>query len=287
MSSIEHAGAGQFSLYNGIPVPVPGYGTFRSEDGDVGELIRIAADAGYRHIDTAAMYGNEKGVGEGIRGCGISREDLFVTTKIPNPSRGYEKPLASFRESMEKLDIDYLDLLLIHWPANKKVFGDDADKVNADTWQAFEELYEAGKVRAIGVSNFKPHHLAALMKTARIKPMVDQIEYHPGFAQPETLAFCKENGILVEAWSPLGRMNVMEHALIRGLAEKYGRTPAQICLRWEYRKGILPLPKSGTPERIVSNLRFFDFDISEEDCLALDALHDIGGPCLDPDEMPF
>ncbi len=276
-----------FTLYNGVTVPALGYGTFQSEDEAVGELIRTAVDIGYRHIDTASMYKNERGVGEGIRSCGLPREELFVTTKVWNANRSYEKVMESFKESMEKLDIGYLDLLLIHWPANRKMFGEDAPKINADTWAAFEELYREKKVRAIGVSNFRAHHLSELMEMSEMRPMVDQIEFHPGFAHFETLAFCRENEIVNEAWSPLGRKMVLENETLTTLAEKYGKTSAQICLRWEVQHDILPLPKSGSPDRIRSNTEIYDFELDQDDMEIIDALPPIGGQCIDPDQMPI
>lgn len=272
----------KFTLHNGVEIDCVGYGTWLTPDGDVAvEAVKEALKAGYRHIDTAAIYGNEVSVGKAIRESGIKREEIFVTSKLWNTERGYEKTLLAFEETMEKLGLEYLDLYLIHWPAHKNQY-DNFEEVNLSTWRAFIELYKAGKIRAIGVSNFLPHHLKALMES-EIKPMVNQIEFHPGFMQEETLEYCKKNGIIVEAWSPLGRGKMLDNETLKGIAAKYNKSVAQLCLRWCLQNGTLPLPKSVTPSRIIENADIFDFEISAEDMKQINAMEYCGGSGHNPD----
>ncbi len=273
-------------MSNGIKIPAIGYGTWKSPDNEVTlEGIKTAVSCGYRHIDTAAVYGNEVSVGKGIAGCSIPREDLFITSKVWNTERGYEKTLAAFEKTIEDIGVSYLDLYLIHWPAAAHKY-DDWEEVNRGTWRAMTELYKAGKIRSIGVSNFKPHHLKALMDT-EIKPMVNQIEFHPGYMQDETVQYCRENGILVEAWSPLGNGMVLTNPVLMDMGEKYGRSVAQICLRWCLQHEVLPLSKSVTPSRIEENFRIFDFEISSADMAAIDSLGEFGWSGNDPDKVDF
>ena len=274
-----------YLLSNGVAVPCLGFGTYKTPEGEVGVAsVKTALETGYRHIDTAAFYGNESSVGRAIRAAGIPREEIFVTTKVWNTERGYEKARASILASLDRLGLEYLDLCLIHWPATARQY-EDWEAINRDTWRAFAELHRLGKVRAIGVSNFKPHHLKTLMET-EVKPMVNQIELHPGQAQTETLAYCRDNGVLVEAWSPMGRGKLLDHPLITGIAAQYGKTPAQLCIRWCLQKGVLPLPKSVTPARIRENVQVFDFTISPEDMARLDAMPPTA-TSHDPDEIDF
>ena len=276
-----------FKLNNGIDIPCIGYGTFQTPDGkSVEDGVKEALKIGYRHIDTAYFYQNEKGVGKAIRESGVKREDIFVTSKLWNSDRGYESAKAAFEKTMDNLGLEYLDLFLIHWPAIKKQF-DNAEEINAETWKAFEEIYETGRVKAIGLSNFLPHHIDELMKTAKIKPMVNQIEFHPGFAQIETAKYCIENDIVVEAWSPLGRKEVLENETLVELAKKYNKSTAQICIRWVLQHNILPLPKSVTPSRILENSQVFDFKISEDDMKTIDNIPCCGGQCANPDDVDF
>ena len=276
-----------FKLNNGIDIPCIGYGTFQTPDGkSVEDGVKEALKIGYRHIDTAYFYQNEKGVGKAIRESGVKREDIFVTSKLWNSDRGYESAKAAFEKTMDNLGLEYLDLFLIHWPAIKKQF-DNAEEINAETWKAFEEIYETGRVKAIGLSNFLPHHIDELMKTAKIKPMVNQIEFHPGFAQIETAKYCLENDIVVEAWSPLGRKEVLENETLVELAKKYNKSTAQICIRWVLQHNILPLPKSVTPSRILENSQVFDFKISEDDMKTIDNIPCCGGQCANPDDVDF
>ncbi len=273
-------------LTNGVTIPSIGYGTWQSPDSEITvEGVKTAVSVGYRHIDAAAVYGNEQNVGKGIAECGIPREELFITSKVWNTERGYEKTLAAFEKTIKDLGVSYLDLYLIHWPAASHMF-DNWEEINLETWRAMTDLYKAGKIRAIGVSNFKPHHLKALMET-EIKPMVNQIEFHPGLLQKDTISFCRENGILTEGWSPLGTGRMLNNPVLMEIAEKYGRTPAQICIRWCIQHNVLPLPKSVTPSRIKENLKVFDFGIDTEDMERIDALNNFGGSGLNPDTVDF
>lgn len=276
-----------FTLNNGITIPSIGYGTWQVEQGPTAvESVINAIHAGYRHIDTAACYGNEQSVGEAIARCGVDRRSLFVTSKVWNTERGYDSTLRAFERSLNDLGLSYLDLYLIHWPASPHQFA-DWKQINADTWRAMEKLLRNGMVRAIGVSNFMPHHLEALLESATVTPAVNQIEFHPGYTQPECVAFCRDHGILVEAWSPLGCGRVLDHETLTGLARQYDRTPAQICLRWILQQGILPLPKSVTPSRMKSNLDLGGFELTDEDMQRLEAMGYCGASGLHPDSVDF
>ena len=275
-----------FKLSNGVEIPCVGFGTWRSPDGETAyNAVRKALEAGYRHIDTAAAYKNEESVGRAIRESGIPREEIFVTSKLWNTERGYEKTLAAFDKTMERLGLDYLDLYLIHWPAAPHQYA-DWDELNVGTWKAFIELYRAGKIRAIGVSNFKPYHLESLVKS-EIIPMVNQIEIHPGMLTSETIEYCRRYDMLIEAWSPLGSGALLGNELLAGIAEKYGKSVAQICLRWCLQQGTLPLPKSVTPERIEANTKIFDFELSDDDMTAMSDMENIGFSGFEPDEVDF
>lgn len=275
-----------YTLSNGVAIPWVGFGTWQTPDGQVAaDSVKAALAAGYRHIDTASIYKNEAGVGQGIRESGVPREEIFVTTKIWNNKRGYEKTRESVEKSLERLGLDYLDMVLIHWPAAPHRV-ENWEELNQSTWQALTDLYKEGKIRAIGVSNFKPHHLKALLE-AEVKPMVNQIELHPGMTQQETVDLCKEHGILLEAWSPLGCGRLLDHPFLAELAAKYGKSVAQVCIRWCLQKGFLPLPKSVTPARIQQNAQVFDFVISDEDMAAMDAMENVGWSGLDPDQVDF
>jgi len=277
----------KITLPNGYEIPSIGFGTWQTPDGDTAVMaVKKAIECGYTHIDTAACYGNEKSVGKAIAECGVKREKLFVTSKLWNAYRGYETTLAAFERTMADLGLDYLDLYLIHWPANAKQF-DNWEELNAGTWKAFEELYEAGKIKAIGLSNFLPHHIDALMKTAKIAPMVDQIEFHPGFMQPEAVEYCRKNGIVPEAWSPIGSGRLLSHPLLTEIAAKHSKSVAQLCIRWCMQHDMLPLPKSVTPSRIEENLRVLDFEISAEDMAAIDGMETCGFSGFAPDEVDF
>lgn len=276
-----------FQLHNGVAIPCVGYGTYLIPNDETYVAVSEAIKAGYRHIDTAAFYQNEAGVGRAIRESGISRKDLFVTSKVWNSDRGYEKTKAAFAKTMDALDLEYLDLYLIHWPANQKQFGDSANALNAETWRALEELYSQGKVKAIGLSNFLQHHIDELMESAKIKPMVNQIEFHPGWAQLEVVKYCQQHDIVVEAWSPLGRKEALDNEVIKEIARKYDKQAAQVCLRWVLQHNVLPLPKSSTPSRMTANTQLFDFELTAEEMKTIDALKNLGGQCALPDEVDF
>ena len=251
-------------LANGHIIPAPGFGTFKTPDGEVCvNAVREAIDAGYRHIDTAAIYGNEVSVGEGIRQGGVAREELFVTSKVWNSERGYDKTLKACEKTLSDLGLDYLDLYLIHWPANRLQFGDRADAINIDTWRAMERLVDEKMVRSAGLSNFYVEHMGAVLSSANISPVVDQIEFHPGLLQEDTVALCRRNGILVEAWGPLGQGQLLQHPVIARIAEAHGRSIAQVLLRWCFQRGVLPLVKSVHAERIRENLAIFDFELTD------------------------
>ena len=280
-----------YKLHNGIEIPAIGLGTWQTPAGEAAvKAVSHAIACGYRHIDAAAVYGNEKSVGEGIRRgldtAGIPREELFVTSKLWNTERGHDKALLAFGNTLADLGLDYLDLYLIHWPANARQFA-DWQTINAETWIALEELYRAGKVRSIGVSNFYAHHLDALMQRAEVAPMVNQIEFHPGFMQREVVDFCRRNGILVEAWSPLGTGKMLDNPILKAVAGKYGVSVARLCIRWALQNGILPLPKSVTPLRIEENLDVDGFAIDDEDMAAINAMAFCGGSGLNADEVNF
>lgn len=263
----------KFILNNGYGIPCLGFGTYKTPEGQVAvDTVKYALEQGYRHIDTAAAYGNEQSIGQAIRESNVPREDIFITSKVWNEERGYDKTLAAFEKTMENLGLEYLDLYLIHWPASESRF-DDWEEINVATWKALIKLYKEGRIKAIGVSNFCPHHLEALMRT-EVKPMVNQIEFHPGLMWEDTYRYCQEHDILIEAWSPIGRGRFFDNHELQKIAEKYGKTVAQICLRWELQKGVCPLPKSVTPSRIVENVDVFDFVISDEDILAIDTIED-------------
>ncbi len=258
-------------LANGVDIPSIGFGTYKlGEEQEVIDKVKLALNLGYRQIDTASFYGNEEGVGKGIAESGIDRKDIFLVTKLWNDDHGYEETINAFNKSIKKLGVDYLDLYLIHWP----------NKLNSETWRAFEDLYKEGKVRAIGVCNFKIGHLEELKKTAKIMPMVNQIEIHPCKTQKETIEYCNENNIQVVAWGPIMRGKIFSLPLMLELSEKYNKSIAQITLRWHIQNGVIPIPKSSNEERIKANIDIFDFDISSEDIKKIDELNvneDISG----------
>lgn len=271
------------TLHNGVEMPWFGLGVFKVEDGpELVEAVKLAIKAGYRSIDTAAIYGNEKAVGEGIRAgikeAGISREDLFITSKVWNSDQGYETTLAAYEESLKKLELDYLDLYLVHWPVEGKY---------KDTWRALETLYKEERVRAIGVSNLQIHHLQDVMKDAEIKPMINQVEYHPRLTQKELQAFCKEQGIQMEAWSPLMQGQLLDNETLQAIAEKHGKTTAQVILRWDLQNGVITIPKSTKEHRIIANADVFNFELTKEDMEKIDALNQNHRVGPDPDNFDF
>lgn len=276
-----------YRLSNGVEVPCIGFGTWQAPDGDIAvSSVLSAIEAGYRHIDTAQGYGNEESVGIAVKKSGVDRKDLFITSKLTNSEHGYEKTLAAFEGTIKKLDMEYLDLFLIHWP-NPIAFRDNWQETNAGTWKAFEELYRAGRIRSIGISNFRPHHIEELMKTAAIAPMVNQIRLCPGDTQDEVVDYCRSRNILLEAYSPLGVGKIFEIPEMKALEEKYGKSIAQICIRWSLQRGYLPLPKSVTPARIRENLEVFDFELGAADVQLIADLKGCVGYASDPDATTF
>ncbi|MCD9855391.1 aldo/keto reductase [Epilithonimonas sp. JDS] len=275
----------QVILNNGNEIPEIGFGTWQTAKG-VQETVKSALEAGYRHIDTADIYGNEAEIGEAIEAFGIDRKELYLTTKIWNSNRNSIGVKQSVEQSLKKLKTDYLDLLLIHWPANEKQF-ENWKSINAETWKAMEELYKSGVVKSIGVSNFLVPHLKALLKTAEVIPAVNQIEFHPGYTQPETVEFCREEGIVVEAWSPIGSGRLLKDEDLKDIADQYGVSPAILCIQFCLQSGVVVLPKSENPENIKNNLRFERFKISESDMKALKTLEETGFSGLNPGTVDF
>ena len=276
-----------YSLSNGVQIPCIGFGTWGMPEGEGAvSTILSAMEAGYRHIDTAQGYFNEDKVGRAIQKSGLRRRELFITSKLMTSEHGYEKTLAAFERSLEQLGTDYLDLFLIHWP-NPIAFRGCWEEANAGTWRAFEELYRAGRVRAIGISNFRRHHMEALLKTAEVVPMVHQIRLCPGDTQDEVAAFSRFHGMLLEAYSPLGGGGIFEVPQMQALAEKHGRSVAQICVRWSLECGWLPLPRSVSPARIRANAEVFDFRLEPEDIRLLADLKGCVGYSTDPDTITW
>ncbi|WP_300675288.1 aldo/keto reductase [Soonwooa sp.] len=276
-----------FVLNNGLQIPEIGFGTWQIPDGEiVKNAVTYALEQGYRHIDTAKIYENEKGIGEAIKESDIDRKDIFLTTKVWNTSRGYQSTLDAFEKSAELLQTDYFDLYLIHWPANAQQFSDNKE-LNAETWRALEELYKQGKVKAIGVCNFLVHHLEELKETAKIQPMINQIEYHPGYLQTDVVDYCKANNILVEAWSPIGSGRILQDETLIKIAKNYNVSVAQLCIKFCLQNDILALPKSVTPANIKANLDVDSFVISEEDMQKIASMPEAGFSGLNPDTVPF
>ena len=269
-----------FILENGVELPFQGFGTYLVKDEGI---LLDALQAGYRHLDTARRYENEKEVGRAVKNSGIPRREIFLTSKVWKTELGYDKTLASFDATLQDLGVNYLDLFLIHWPMPYP--GADWKPLVTESWKALERLYEEGAVRAIGVCNFLPQHLLHLMKNANTMPMVDQLEFHPGYPQHTTTAFCPSHGIQAEAWSPLGRGKLLEDPLILELAKKYGKSPAQICLRFCLQNNVLPLPKSSAPERMKANLDIFDFELELEDVYRLMTMPRTGRSGLHPEHF--
>nr|WP_297784487.1 aldo/keto reductase [uncultured Allomuricauda sp.] len=270
---------GSFELHNGVQMPYFGLGVYLSKDGgEVVNAVKEALNHGYRHIDTASIYNNEEGVGQGIRESDVDRKDVFLVSKVWNTDQGYDSTLKAFDASLDRLGTDYLDLYLVHWPKGE---------LSKETWKALEKLYKEKRVRAIGVSNFLQHHLEDLLDSAEIVPMVNQMEFHPYLVQQDLIDFCSSKGIQYEAWSPLMQGNIFDLDIMKELASKYNKTIAQIVLRWDLQKGVVTIPKSSKKERIIANSELFDFELSEEDVKMLDGL-DRGkrfGP--DPDNFDF
>lgn len=271
-----------FQLSNGVKLPAVGYGTYLSTDGNGKQVILTALEAGYRYLDTASFYGNEGEIGEAVAESQIPREELFLASKVWKDEMGYEQTKAAFERSLERLKTDYLDLYLVHWP---KKAPDDADWKHClkETWRAMEDLYSEGRIRAIGVSNCLPHHLETLMESAKVKPMINQLELHVGYLQPTAVDYCRKNDILVQAWSPLGRRRVLEDATVLSMAEKYKVTPAQFLLGFLYQEGFSVIPKASAKERMLENQDIFGFTITKEDRYFLECLPQAGWSGEHPD----
>ena len=267
-------------LSNGVKMPNLAFGTFKVNEGDDVQIILDAVNVGYRYFDTAAFYNTEEALGKGLKKSGLPREEFFVTTKVWKTCMGYEESKKSFEESLEKLDMDYVDLLLIHWP--RPDAESDWKKLDIETWKAFEEIYKEGRAKAIGVSNFLNHHMQNILDNCEIVPMVNQIEFHPGYIQKDVIDFDKNHGIVVEAWSPLGRERVFKDELLNELAEKYGKSVAQICLAFALQMGVVPLPKSSSVERMKQNMDIY-FELEEEDFEKIVNMEEMGWSGLDPD----
>ncbi|WP_019640526.1 aldo/keto reductase [Paenibacillus fonticola] len=257
------------TLNNGVKMPWFGLGVYLAKEGaEVENAVKAAIDYGYRSIDTAAAYHNEEGVGravtQAIQHNGLSRENLFITTKVWNSDQGYESTLEAFEKSLSRLKLDYVDLYLVHWPVKEKY---------KDTWKALEKIYKEGKARAIGVSNFQIHHLEDLLQDSEVVPTVNQVELHPELTQKELLQYCHDQGIRLEAWSPLGQGNLLDHEVLQGIAKKHGKSVAQVILRWDLQNGVVVIPKSVNPDRIAQNGNIFDFVLDADDMRTIDQLN--------------
>ena len=277
-----------YKLNDGRQIPVLGFGTWKAKDGEEAyQAVKTALEVGYRHIDTAAIYQNEESVGKAIRDSGIPREELFVTTKLWNNRHTYEDAVNGLEESLHKLGLEYIDLYLIHWPNPVTHRENEAWKErNREVWRAMEDMQAEGKIRSIGVSNFLPHHLDALLESAKVLPAVNQIRLAPGVYQEEVVRYCRDKGILLEAWGPFGQGELFQNETVLALAKKYSVTPAQLLLAWSLAEEFLPLPKSVTPERIASNLQCTTIELAPEDCELLRKIPvEAGAP--DPDTKDF
>ena len=277
----------RYTLANGVEIPCIGFGTWQMPDGrEARSVVREAIQAGYRHIDTAQGYDNEQSVGQAVKDSGIPRGEVFITTKLVNSVRGYQQTLDAVQESLDKLGTDYVDLFLLHWPRPVD-FKHNWKEKNAETWRALEALYHKGILKAIGISNFHPHHIDALLETAEIIPVANQIRLAPGETQDEVVDYSRGKGMLLEAYSPLGVGRVFEVPEMKEIAEKYGKSIAQVAIRWSLQRGYLPLPKSVTPSRIRENAQVFDFELSPADLERIAGLKGCVGFSADPDNISW
>jgi diketogulonate reductase-like aldo/keto reductase len=262
-------------LNDGNIIPIVGFGTYKSQNQEGIESVISAISNGYSLIDTAAIYGNEEAVGKGIKASGVLRKDIFITTKLWRESLGYKSTKIEFEKSLKRLNLDYIDLYLIHWPANAKNY-DNWQKTNADTWRAMEELQAEGKIKSIGVSNFFQEHLEALFQTANVIPSINQIEFHPGYWQQELVEFCKRQNIVVESWSPLARGKVFGNEVLKAIANKHNKSVPQVCLRWIIQHDVIVIPKSTSPRRIQENMNLFDFELTTAEMELINKLQEMG-----------
>jgi 2,5-diketo-D-gluconate reductase A len=260
----------RISFSDGHTIPQVGLGVWQTPNDVAVTAVKAALEAGYRHVDTAAIYGNEEGVGEGMRASGVPREEVFLTTKLWNDAQGHDSALRAFDESLKRLGTDYVDLYLIHWPSAHR-------GLYVDSWKALVRLKEEGRARSIGVSNFNADHLERIIGETGVAPVLNQIELHPDFPQKALRSVHEKNGIRTESWSPLGQGHLLNHPTITALAGKLGRTPAQVIIRWHIQNGLIVIPKSVTPSRIVENFQVFDFELDGEAMQALDSLERTDG----------
>lgn len=272
----------RYVLYNGVQIPAVGFGTYKAADGKNTDVIRMAIDSGYRYFDTASFYGTETYLAKAISESGVPRDEFFIASKLWKTEMGYENVKSAFARTLENLETDYLDLYLIHWPLPDPGYA-DWKILDRETWRAMEELYDEGKIRAIGLSNFLPHHIESLLADCRIRPAVNQIEYHPGYSQETTVRYCQDHDIRVQAWSPIGRRRVLDEPLVQKLSAKYKVSPAQICLKFAVQRGVIPLPKSSAIDRMKENLDLFSFEMDREDIWRLETMPQTGWSGEHPD----
>ncbi len=267
----------KIKLNNGRYIPSIGFGTSLVTGDECIRIIETAIDVGYKHIDTASAYKNEVEIGKAIKQSKVDRKELFVTSKVWKDSMGYDNTLRSFENSLKNLDLEYIDLFLIHWPKNND------EQLNIDTWRALEKLYKQGKVKSIGVSNFLKQHLEIILNNCEIVPTVNQIEFHPGLIRKETIEFCKKNNIVLEAWAPLGKGKMLDNEILESIAQKYNKSVAQLCLKWCLQNEVIPVPKSGNKERMKQNLDLFDFEITKDDMNIINNMEFFAGSDMHPE----